>query len=490
MADPARVLQQAFEVLRPGGVLIVTEMSGMPKINPGDHGIGQGGLWDLLSVTPTDAPQSDIDWSQVLDQSGFVSLGRHEFRLAASADTVEGSLYLTRHLRWLRERLAGTIPAEAVVDLDAALEELEVGTSGLSFSADRTVWLVARPVSAEARSESGAHLGSSGMEEPDVERRTDRAAPTETADVVVVGGGPAGLAAAVALARSRRSVAVVDAGQPRNAAAEGAHNVLGQEGISPQDLLARGRAEAAGYGVQLISGQATDGFGSIDDFTIEVNQGAGRVRARRVILATGLVDDLPAIPGVQQGWGHTVLHCPFCHGWEVRDQRIAILARDEVAVHHAMMFRQLSDQVTLFLHEAADPTEDQWEQFAALDIPVMRTRVERLIVNGTYVQSVEIEGGQRFAADAVVIAPRFHARTELYEALGGYAESTPFGLQIPTDPRGMTALPGVWAAGNATQPMAMVMASAAAGVTTGSAVHGELGFADLNKAIQLRRQMQ
>ncbi|TFD05922.1 FAD-dependent oxidoreductase [Cryobacterium sp. TMT1-66-1] len=127
---------------------------------------------------------------------------------------------------------------------------------------------------------------------------------TLQADVVVVGGGPAGLVAAVALGLSRRSVIVVDTGQPRNAPADGAHNVLGQEGVSPLELLARGRAEAEAYGARIVSGVATGASGTLDDFTVEANGGAVQVRARRVILATGLVDDLPAVPGVTEAWGH------------------------------------------------------------------------------------------------------------------------------------------------------------------------------------------
>lgn len=301
------------------------------------------------------------------------------------------------------------------------------------------------------------------------------------------GGGAAGLAAAIALARSRRDVVVIDAGLPRNAPARGAHNVLGHEGIPPHDLLAKGRKEAESYGVRILQGQVTSLSGEIDHFTAEVNGGARFVQARRLVLATGLVDDLPDVAGVESGWGHTVLHCPFCHGWEVRDQRIAILTRGEVAIHHAMLFRQLSDQVTLFLHEAQEPTDDQWEQLAALDVTVVRPRVERLVVEGTQVRAVYVEGGQAFPTDAVVVAPRFNARTDLYELLGGVAEETSFGRQIPTDPRGLTQVPGVWAVGNAGQPMAMVTASAASGVATGAAVHGELTFAELQHAVQARR---
>lgn len=308
------------------------------------------------------------------------------------------------------------------------------------------------------------------------------------ADVVVVGGGAAGLAAAIALGRSRRSVVVVDAGQPRNAPADGAHNVLGQEGIPPLELLARGRAEAAAYGVRIVTGSVTGASGALNGFTVEVDHGATRVQARRVVLATGLVDDLPGVPGVEQAWGHSVLHCPFCHGWEVRDQRIAVLGRNENALHQVMLFRQLSDDVTLFLHEAPEPTDEQWEQLAALGVRVVTPRVERLVVDGTQVQAVEIEGGRAFEADAVVVAPRFVARTEVYEMLGGERMTTPFGVQISADPRGATAVPSVWVAGNAGEIMAMIVAAAASGVGVGAAVHGDLAVADLARAVRERSE--
>lgn len=352
---------------------------------------------------------------------------------------------------------------------------------------------------------------------PDLTAASSTADPstTLTADVVVVGGGAAGLAAAIALGRSRRSVVLVDAGEPRNAPAEGAHNVLGQEGISPLELLARGRAEAEAYGVRIVSGRVTGASGVVDSFTLEIDGapggGAGlsadalevdasgsdrgqavasttqQVTARRVILATGLVDQLPDVPGVAQAWGHTVLHCPYCHGWEVRDQRIGVLATSENALHQVMLFRQLSDDVTLFLHDAPEPTEEQWDQLAALGVRVVTPRVERLVVDGTQVRAVEVEGRRSFAVDAVAVGPRFVARTELYEALGGEKTLSPFGEQIVADPRGATAVPGVWVAGNSGDLMAMVAAAAASGVMAGAAVNGDLAVADLARAVAERR---
>lgn len=307
-----------------------------------------------------------------------------------------------------------------------------------------------------------------------------------SADAVVVGGGAAGLAAAIALGRSRRNVVLIDAGEPRNAPSVGAHNVLGHEGISPLELLARGRSEAEGYGVRIVPGRATGASGALDAFTIEVDGGALHVDARRVILATGLVDDLPDVPGVREAWGHSVLHCPFCHGWEVRDKRIAVLGRNENAVHQVMLFRQLSERVTLFLHDAPEPTDEQWEQLAALGVGVVTPRVERVVVAGSQVTAVEIEGGRPFVVDAVVVAPRFIASTSLYEALGGERTITPFGEQVTAEGRGATAIPGVYVAGNTGDPMAMIAGAAASGVMAGAATHGDLAAADLAALVHAR----
>lgn len=307
------------------------------------------------------------------------------------------------------------------------------------------------------------------------------------ADVVVIGGGAAGLAAAIALARSRRSVIVVDAAHPRNERSAGAHNVLGQEGVAPAELLARGRAEATAYGARILPGVATGASGAVDDFVVEVDDDRVHIAARRVVIATGLADDLPDIPGVEAAWGRSVLHCPFCHGWEVREKRIAVIGRNENALHQVILFRQLSDDVTLFLHEAPQPTDEQWEQLAALGVPVVTPPVKRLVVDGTDVRAVEIEGGRSFPVDAVVVAPVFTARTELFAALGGQPAATPFGLRIEADPRGQTTVPGVWAAGNAADLTAMVVASSAAGVVAGAAVHGDLAARDLARAVERRR---
>ncbi len=166
-------------------------------------------------------------------------------------------------------------------------------------------------------------------------------------DVVVIGGGPAGLAAALMLGRSRRRVLVIDAGSPRNRFATHMHGVLGKEGVDPADLLTRGRAEVAEYGVQVIEGSVARVDLTERGVRVEATDGTTH-EARAVLVATGLTDELPPIPGLAQRWGTTVLHCPYCHGWEVRDQRLGVLLTSPLAIHQAELLRQLSDQVTVF----------------------------------------------------------------------------------------------------------------------------------------------
>ncbi|WP_298045386.1 FAD-dependent oxidoreductase [uncultured Citricoccus sp.] len=486
VSNPAAVLRRVFTALRPGGVLVLTELTGEEGFEPTDLGTDREGLARALAQR---APHAMADWDRLLNEAGFCAVNRRDHEFVVHAETDEGARYLQRRVQSQRERLTPQLTSTDIEGLDGALGALKDGTSEITLRSGRAVWIATRPSTSNAPTGHAARepLRVRAQESRSQNGRSDAAAEDLEAEVVVLGGGPAGLAAAVALARSCRSVVVVDAGEPRNAPAAGAHNLLGHEGIAPGELLARARTEAEAYGVRIVPGRATGISGAVDDFTVEVDDGACLVRARRVILATGLVDDLPDIPGVREGWGHTVLHCPFCHGWEVRDQQIAILARDEVAIHQAMLFRQLSDRVTVFLHEAPEPTEEQRDQMAALGIEAVRGRIERLVLEGSQVRAVELEDGSTFAADAAVIAPRFEARTELYEQLGGTIETTPFGRQVPADPRGMTAIPGVWAAGNANQLMAMVVGSAAAGVTTGAAVHGDLCVASLQQALEARR---
>jgi thioredoxin reductase len=310
-------------------------------------------------------------------------------------------------------------------------------------------------------------------------------------DVVVVGGGAAGLSGALALSRARRSVLVVDGGAPRNAPAAHAHNYLGREGTPPRELLAIGRGEVAGYGGEFTDGEVTSAAPVDGGFEVRLADGRS-VRSRRLLVTTGLVDELPDVPGVLELWGSAVLHCPYCHGWEVRDQAIGVLATSAVGVHQALMWRQWSADVTLFLHTGPQPTEDEWEQLAARGISVVVGEVAGLESADGRLTGVRLDDGTVFARDAVVVAPRFTARAGVLESLGLEAVEQRMGelvmgSGVPVDGTGATAVPGVWAAGNVTDIKAQVISSAAAGLTAGAAVNADLIMEDTRRAVAGRR---
>jgi thioredoxin reductase len=191
----------------------------------------------------------------------------------------------------------------------------------------------------------------------------------EMYDVVVIGGGAAGLSGAMALGRSKRSVLVIDAGEPRNAPADHAHNYLGREGIPPLELLEIGRAEVAQYGVEVMSDRVVGLSGEAGDFLVTTT-GGRRVRGRRVLVTGGVVDELPPVPGLAERWGVDVLHCPYCHGWEVRDQPIAILATTPMAGHQGLLFRQLSDDVVMVVHDGVEIPDEELEKLSAIGVRI------------------------------------------------------------------------------------------------------------------------
>jgi thioredoxin reductase/2-polyprenyl-3-methyl-5-hydroxy-6-metoxy-1,4-benzoquinol methylase len=299
-------------------------------------------------------------------------------------------------------------------------------------------------------------------------------------DVAVIGGGAAGLSAALILGRARRTVVVVDAGAPRNAPAAGVHGFLSRDGFPPAELLAAGRAEVAGYGGVFLDGEVTavePGFA----FTV-----AGqRVTARRLIVTTGLSDELPAIPGLRERWGRDVVHCPYCHGWEFRDRVVGVLGTDEWAVHQALLFRQLTASVVLFAHTAPDLTDEQELRLAARRIRVVPGLVSAVEAPDDRLSGVRLADATTVAVDALAVSPRLVANSALLTSLGLKAVEHPQGIgqHIPADPTGLTSVPGVWVAGNVTDLRAQVVSAAAAGVSAGAAVNADLVEEDTRGAV-------
>ncbi|MFD9725451.1 NAD(P)/FAD-dependent oxidoreductase [Streptomyces sp. NPDC059072] len=312
-------------------------------------------------------------------------------------------------------------------------------------------------------------------------------------DVVVVGGGAAGLAGALTLVRARRSVLVIDAGSPRNAPATHMHGFLGHDGRSPAELLERGRAEVTGYGGLIRRGTAiaADPL-SGGGFLVRCGDGS-TVRARRLLVTTGLVDELPAVEGLAERWGRDVLHCPYCHGWEVRDEPVAVLATGPVSVHQAQMWRQWSDRTTLLAH-TWELTEEDRELLAALGVAVVEGEVTGLAVGADdRLTGVTLAGGGAVECRALVVAPRFTARSGVLTGLGLpmtalERDGRVIGTCVESDAAtGATALSGVWVAGNVTAPMAQVAGAAAQGVQAAVAINADLIEEQGRRAVEAYR---
>ncbi|MDQ1702185.1 MAG: hypothetical protein QOF57_1437 [Frankiaceae bacterium] len=322
--------------------------------------------------------------------------------------------------------------------------------------------------------------------------RTDTT--NESYDVVVVGGGAAGLSAAVALGRFRRAVLVVDGGDPRNAPAGHLHNYLTRDGTPPLELLALGREEVVRYGGRVDSGDVTALRRDGDGFQVDI--GTRVVGARRLLVATGLRDELPDIPGLAARWGLDVLHCPYCHGWEVRDRAVGVLATGPTALHQARMFRQLTDRVTLLTHSGPALTGEEREECHVLGIHVHEAEITEVLTGADGLTGVRTASGDVLPLDVLVVAPRFHARADLLVPLGVAVVDVRvgdhlIGTRIEADGTGATAVPGLWVAGNVTDPQAQVIVAAAAGLTAAAAINSDLLVADARTAIEahLRQQL-
>ncbi|MFB8114440.1 NAD(P)/FAD-dependent oxidoreductase [Streptomyces sp. NPDC056465] len=311
-------------------------------------------------------------------------------------------------------------------------------------------------------------------------------------DVVVIGGGAAGLSGALALARARRSVLVIDAGSPRNAPASHMHNYLGREGTPPSELLAIGRAEAADYGAEIVRGEVVSAGKLPGGGFRVVREDGSTVHARRLLVTTGIVDELPQVEGLAERWGRDVLHCPYCHGWEVRDRPVGVLALSPMAVHQALLWRQWTDDVVLFRHGQADFGDEEYEQLAARGISVVDGEVTALEVADDRITGVRLSGGTVIPREALVVQPRFTARSAVLEGLGLVPTEMTMGdhvigTYIAADPAGATDVPGVWVAGNVANLMEQVVGAAAAGLKAASMINMDLVTDDTRRAVDARR---
>ena len=290
---------------------------------------------------------------------------------------------------------------------------------------------------------------------------------SEAIDVAIIGGGPAGLSAALVLGRARRRVVVIDAGAPRNAPATHMHGFLSRDGTPPADLLTAARAEVRGYGVEIIEDRVV---AAAAGFTLRL--GGGRtLAARQLLLATGATDELPQVAGAVERWGRDLLHCPYCHGWEVRDQPLGVLGTGAGSVEYAHLLRQWTGDLVFFTH-ASIVTDAERATLGARGIAIVDGSVERLVVSDDRLHAVQLADGRAIPRAALFFRPALREHTNGPAADLG-CETATDGLVL-TDAEGRTSEPGVWAAGNATNPRAQVITAAGEGSAVAIAINTAL----------------
>jgi thioredoxin reductase len=317
----------------------------------------------------------------------------------------------------------------------------------------------------------------------------------EDHDVVIIGGGAAGLSAALVLGRARRRVVVVDAGAPRNAPAAHMQGFLSRDGLAPSELLALGRAEIAGYGVELVDATVTrleqtagaDASSAVEpSYRVHLTHGPS-IGARRLLVTTGVRDEVPDLPGVRERWGRDLLHCPYCHGWEVRDEPLGVLGTIAGSVQHALLVRQWSADVTFFAH-TYELTDTERRELDARGIAIVPGEVARLVVDGDRLTGVELADGRVVSRSAVFVRPGIHPHPDgLLTGLGCSFDDTGF---VTTDSTGRTSSPGVWAAGNVADPRAQVITAAGAGSAAAIAINTDLVRADVDRAVMAGRGLR
>lgn len=292
-------------------------------------------------------------------------------------------------------------------------------------------------------------------------------------DVIVVGGGFAGLSAAMQLARARRSVLVVDAGLPRNRFAEASHGFLGQDGKAPARIMREAACQVAAYPtVEIVQGEVLDAQTTPEGFSVTL-AGGRRAQARRLILATGVADILPDLPGLKERWGASVLHCPYCHGYEHRDRPLGVLAGHPMSAHQAAMIPDWGP-TTLFTQGLFEPDDEQRALLDARGVTIERSPVVNLMGDAPDLSAVRLADGRVVPLNALFVAPAQRMASPLAQALGCAFDDGPLGPIIRADAWKATTVPGVFAAGDAARLMQNATLASADGVLAGVGAHQSL----------------
>ncbi|KAA0183042.1 NAD(P)/FAD-dependent oxidoreductase [Cupriavidus gilardii] len=294
-------------------------------------------------------------------------------------------------------------------------------------------------------------------------------------DAIVIGGSFAGLSTATYIARARRSVCIIDAGAPRNRFATHSHGFLAQDGSNPAAMLATARQQVAAYPTTtFIEGRAIGASGELGGFSVSLENGEA-VEGARLVLAYGISDELPDLPGLKERWGKSVIHCPYCHGFEFSDQRLGVLSMSPMSVHQAMLIAEWGP-TTLYLNGEPLPGNGVLSELKKRGVAVEPARVRALHGEGARLSAIEFADGGTAPIDALFVGPRNYPNSDIARQLGCGIQETPFGSIIQTDDLKTTTVNGVHAAGDITRGAHSVTWACSDGVMAGVAVHRSLVF--------------
>lgn len=294
-------------------------------------------------------------------------------------------------------------------------------------------------------------------------------------DVIVVGGSFAGVSAAMQLARARRRVLLIDAGRPRNRFASHAHGFFGQDGVPPAQIVATATAQLLRYPtVTLVKGEARSAYGEAGNFHVELADGSHR-RAERLILATGIRDKVPDLPGLEARWGISVLHCPYCHGYEVGDRRLGVLATHSLSVHQAILIPDWGP-TTWFTQGIVEPNAEEAALLQARQVSIERTPVAEVLGDAPAIDALRLVDGRVIPIEALFVGAQTEMASDLADQLGCAFDEGPLGPLVRVDGLKATSVPGVFAAGDASTAMTNATFAAASGVAAGVSAHRSLIF--------------
>lgn len=307
----------------------------------------------------------------------------------------------------------------------------------------RTLLKLAAALSAIARAPATAKSGPSSS--------IHNKEPITMNDVIIIGGSFAGLAGALQLGRARRKVTVLDTGLPRNRFAGHSHGLLGHDHKPPLDILAEARRQLARYPtIRLVNARADSVSGAIDDFSVLSGDGES-LKARRLILSYGIVDQMPAVPGFAEAWGTAIVPCPYCDGFEVAGQHWGLVWSGRQSHNQARLFHDWTDRLTVFA-DGHDIPPDIRADLARRNIPVVDGRITGIARHGSHGATIKIDTGPDVAVNILFAHPRNKPSASLHESLGLATVDTPSGIALKVDERRETSMPGIYAAGDLANP--------------------------------------